>query len=1055
MVLKALPQEFNPPKIDDWVFRFWEEKDIYRKVVEKIKKGNKWYFLDGPPYVTNPIHVGNAWNKIIKDAILRYKRMRGFYVWDKPGYDMHGLPIEVQVEKSLGFKTKKDIIKYGIDNFIRKCKEWALKNLKIQEDQFKNLGVWMDWEHPYKTIDNAYIEAAWYFIKKAEEKGLLAYGLKVVHWCPRCETVLSGYEVVQEYKEVKDPSIYVKFPLIDVEGNILIWTTTPWTLPANVAVLVHPEEYYVKAKSEDGDIVILAEKRLNAVQEETGKKLIVLERIKGNELEGLRYKNPLEKYVPIQKDLPHRIILNSEFVTMDMGTGVVHTAPGHGEEDWEVGVEHNLPAPSPVNDSGMFTDEAGKYSGIYVFESNKIIIKDLEELGALFYSGTIVHSYPHCWRCKSPLILRASKQWFIKVSEIRDELVSVSKSVRWKPEWALETRFIPWLKNAKDWAISRQRYWGIPLPIWICKKCNKRLVIGSFKELKELSIKMPNKEPDLHKPWIDGVVLRCTKCGGEAYRVGDVLDVWVDSGVASWGSLGYPNNQETIKKLWPVDFIVEGPDQIRGWFYSLLTAGYITFGEAPYKSVLMHGWGLDERGIAMHKSLGNVIYPEEVIHYGRDSLRVFELSTTTWENLRFSESALRDVNRILGIIWNTYRFASLYMNIDNFIPRGPENIKEYLRPEDKWLLSIIQSLIKSVTEFMDNYEIHEAIKAILEFLVEHVSRWYIRLIRRRVWIEIEDPDKIAAYETLYYVLDKALRLLAPFAPFMTEYIYQFMFRDFYKLESVHMTSWPTIDEKWLNHRLEKLMNIAKNIVTTSNRARQSRGIKLRVPVRRVIIASNERELRETIKVYRKLLLDQLNTKEIHLIDRERADDYYDTIVKLNYRQVGPILKDLTKEIELILQNLDGKSIRRDIEENGYYKLKLKDGREVILKKEMLIFEEKLKDDYAASEFENGVIFIDLKRDKKLEAETLARELIRRIQYMRKKLDLNVEDYILVTISVPGPEEEHLIIEEKEYISGEVRALELKTTTFKIEEGDLIEKWNIDGEEYIISVSKVR
>ncbi len=1050
-----MPQSYEPLKVEDWVFEYWRKNSIYKKVVELRKKGPKYYFLDGPPYVTNPIHVGTAWNKIIKDAILRYQRMRGYDVWDKPGYDMHGLPIEVQVEKQLGFKTKKDILKYGVENFIRVCREWALKNLKVQERQFRELGVWMDWENPYRTIDNEYIEATWLFLKKAEEKGLLYYGKKVVHWCPRCETVLAGHEVAQEYRDVSDPSIYVKFPLEGREESLLIWTTTPWTLPSNVAVMVHPNEAYVRARTEDGEIIIVAEKRVEAVERETGKRLEVLDRFMGMDLEGFVYRNPLEEYVPLQKNIVHQVVLSEEFVTMEEGTGLVHSAPGHGEEDFEVGVKYGLPMPSPVDDSGRFTEEAGKYAGLNVFEANKVIIEDLRRLGALYYEGRIVHKYPHCWRCKSKLILRLSEQWFVRMSDLREELVKEAENTMWTPEWALERRFIPWLSNAKDWAISRQRYWGIPLPIWICEE-GHRTVVGSFEELRRLAIEMPAGEVDLHKPWIDGVVIRCPKCGKPAKRVPDVLDVWVDSGVASWASLGYPRSDEVFKELWPADLILEGPDQIRGWFYSLIATSYVTFGKAPYKRVLMHGWSLDEKGRAMHKSLGNVVYPEDVIpHYGRDALRVFELSNTTWENLKFSIKVLRSYFRNLSIIWNVYYFASLYMNLDGYDPSKytPETLSKHLRSEDRWLLSRLQSIIKRATEEMERLHIFNALKLILNFLIEDVSRWYVKLIRRRVWVEPNDPDKLAAYSVLYRVLDASLRMLAPFAPFITEYIYVHMFKEHRQFESIHMLEWPEPEEKWVDRKLEEKMEIVKRIVEAASAARQQRGVKLRRPVRRVIISTESKEVVEAVKTYEPLLKDQVNAKEVVIMRPVEVEAIaFEPLVELNYSVAGPVFKSRVGGIAEALSRLDPKIVIEELERSGGVKLSV-DGEEVTVSASMVNVKKVLKKHYSAKEFPMGHIYIDLTPTKELEAEALARELVRRIQFMRKELALNIDEYIDVEIVVPSEEAKELALSQLNYVSGEVRGREVKLT-FKPEMEGYRRQWDIDGETYIITVKRL-
>ena len=1055
--INQLPQKYTPVEYELEIFDFWNRNDVYHKVVEEQRNRPKFYFLDGPPYVTNPIHVGTAWNKIIKDAFLRFYRMRGYMVWDRPGYDMHGLPIEVQVEKNLGLKTKRDILKLGVEKFVNECREWALKNLKIQERQFKELGVWMSWEQPYRTIENEYIEAAWLFIKKSAEKGLLEHGEKVVYWCPRCQTVLSGYEVTEEYREVEDPSIYVKFPANEINAKFLVWTTTPWTLPGNVAIMVNPDETYVKARErKTGEILILAKKRIETVEKETGISLEIIEEFPGSKLEGLTYEHPLKDLLPLQSNIIHKIVLSKEYVSMEEGTGLVHTAPGHGREDFEIGMKYGLPALSPIDDSGEFTPDAGPYAGIYVKEANKLIIEDLKRREALLYDGKIIHRYPHCWRCKTPLIQRLSKQWFITVSKIKDELVKLSDQCTWIPQWALETRFKPWLRNAHDWAISRQRYWGIPLPIWKCESCGHTLVIGSLDELKNLAISIPDGPVDLHRPWVDKVIVKCPKCGGSAKRVSDVIDVWIDSGVAPWASLKYPSKKDDWEKLKPVDLVIEGQDQIRGWFYSLFTAGYITWDMPIYRKVIMHGFGLDETGRAMHKSLGNVINPDDVIpKYGRDALRLFELSNVIWEDLRFSMNGVKEAFRALSIIWNTFYFASLYMSLDKFDPQtnNIEQLKEHLHNEDKWLLSRFQKVIKYMTESMEDGRIHDAVRTIINFLIEDVSRWYVKLIRRRVWIEPNDPDKLAAYATLYTVLEGSLRLLAPYTPFIAEKIYQSMFRNSRSPISIHMLNWPTYREDLIDERLEKLMELAKQIVTAASMARQTKGLKLRKPVQRIIIVSKQNDILDMLKVYESMLKTQMNTKSILLAQSEEIEKELKTVeVKLNLTKAGPILRDNVSIVMDTLKNIDGREALNTVTKNGFIEVNTPKGV-IKLEKEMLLFEEKVSGDFAVGQFNGGYVYVDLKIPKELEAEALAREIVRRVQTMRKQLNLPVDAFIKVHIAVPSQDEAELIRKARKYIKNETRARMLRISLRKpSKKMNLIQEWEIENDIYTIGIS---
>jgi len=1053
MKIKVLENKYDPVAIEENVFKFWSEHDIYKKIKNKNKGKAKFYFLDGPPYVTNPIHVGTAWNKIIKDSYLRYFRMKGYDVWDIPGFDMHGLPIEVQVEQLLKIKTKKDLEKFGIDKFIFECKNYALKNLSIQEKQFKELGVMMDWENAYMTIKNEYIEGVWYFIKRAHEKGLLFKGNQVVHWCPRCETVLAGYEVAEGYKEKEDPSIYVKFKLVDENAYILIWTTTPWTLPSNVAVAVHPKEDYVYAMDESGDVLILAEKRLEAVEEETGKKLKVLKKIKGSELQGRKYIMPLEAILKVQKQIEHKIVTSEEFVTTLEGTGCVHMAPGHGIEDFQLGKIYGLKVLSPVDASGKFEEEIERYAGMYVFEANDLIIQDLKSLNALFYAGKITHRYPHCWRCKNPLILRLSDQWFLDVPKIKDILIEEARKINWVPSGSLENRVIPWLSNAHEWALSRQRYWGIPLPIWICENCGHIQVIGSLQELLSKAIKLPSSDIDLHKPWVDGVEIKCEKCGSNSKRIPDVLDVWVDSGAASWSSLGYPGKFENFNRLFPADLIIEGPDQIRGWFYSLLVTGVVTIDKAPMRNVLIHGWSLDETGRAMHKSLGNVINPEDVIpKFGRDTLRIYELSNTTWEDLKFSMSKLQEYFKIVNIIWNTFYFCSLYMNIDAFDPKKFKAF-EYLEPEDVWLINRINEIKAKVDEAFSKFESFEALRLLLNFIIEDVSRWYIRLIRRRVWIEKEDPSKDAVYYTLYKSLRDWLIMFAPFAPFISEAIYQKVFREIEEQESIHLMEWPSM-EKFDENALKE-MEVIREIVSKSFSLRMKKGVKLRRPVMRTIIIPKDEYVEAIINKYSKLIKDQLNTKELQIEkDESRIENIKKLLAKVNYEIAGPVLKGMLNKFINYLKSADTKSLKRILEEKGEITIEI-DNKPLKISKDMLSFYEELEEGYGSIDTMYGKIFIDFRITTEIAAESLAKEIVRRIQMMRKIANLNVTDKIKVQIKVPSEEEEALIKLKYDYIKNETLSEEIEINSKEIEmKGILIRDWEIDDETYIISIDKI-
>ncbi|WP_042700841.1 isoleucine--tRNA ligase [Thermococcus sp. PK] len=1030
MIKEPEMREYNPQVLEEKIEAFWKENDVYNKVKKARENGPDYYFLDGPPYVSGAIHLGTAWNKIIKDMVIRFRTMQGYNVRRQPGFDMHGLPIEVKVEQALGLKYKKDIEeKVGVENFIKKCREFALTNLKIMTEQFKMLGVWMDWDNPYMTIKNEYIESAWFTLKRAWEKGLLEKDQRVLHWCPRCETALAEHEVRGEYKIREDPSIYVKFPIEGKENEyLLIWTTTPWTLPANLAVTVHPEYEYAKVRvSFDGkeEYWIVAKALVERVLHEAGVKGEIVEEFKGEELEGLRYVHPFLEEYPRQKEFrekyewAHRVILG-EHVTLGEGTGLVHTAPGHGEEDFEVGKQYGLPIYSPLDDEGRYVE--GKWEGKFVKDADPEIIEYLKEKGLLVKAGTIEHKYPHCWRCKTPLIFRATDQWFLKISKVKDKIIEENdKNVTWYPDW-VKIRYDNGVMNSGDWCISRQRYWGIPLPIWVCEECGNIHVVGSFDELKEMSkepIEKDFHEVDLHKPWVDTVILKCPKCGGDMKRVKDVLDVWFDSGIASWASLDYPRRKDLFERLWPADFIVEGEDQVTKWFYSQQAASVVAFDTVPYKKVAMHGYVLDEKGDKMSKSLGNIIRPEEVVQKeGRDPFRFYMLwATTPWENLRFSWKGLAQVKRMLNILWNVYILASTYMSLDNFDPTkvNPEELP--FREEDRWILSRVNTLISAVEDGIETFYLTRATRAIEYFVTEDLSRWYVRLIRKRLWIEKDDPDKLAAYWTLWKVFDVLLRLMAPVTPYITEEIYQNLIRPFSGKESVHLEDWPKKDERWVDEELEKEMEIVRKIVEAGSAARQKAKIKLRYPVRQILIETEDETTKKAVERLNYLLKDQLNAKEVKVAKVER-----EIRVKPNFAKLGPHFKGDAKLIAKWIEEQDDRELYEKLMQ-GKLKVEI-EGKEFTIEREHIIVEEELPDFLVGEEFDHGKVFVDKTLTRELMMEGLAREFVRRIQEMRKQLDLDVNDRIMVYIETTD-ENKGLLQEMLDYIKGETRAVEVR------------------------------
>ena len=1039
--------QYNAKSIEEKIGMFWEVEGIYPLVRKKRATGKKFFFVDGPPYTTGRIHLGTAWNKIIKDCVLRYKSMCGLSVLDRAGWDMHGLPIEVKLEEVLGFSTKKDIENYGVDRFVEECKKFAFKNESDMTAQFKRLGAWLDWDNPYRTLKDEYIEAEWWTLKRAFERGLLEEGLRVVNWCPRCETALAEAEV--EYQDVSDVSIYVKFPLGD-NRFIVVWTTTPWTIPSNIAVAVHPDYEYVEVLArKDGkeEKLMLSGALAEAVLKKCGYEYEVLSKTPGKKLAGLTYRHPLDDVIAKQKVVKHAVYTD-EFVALEEGTGCVHIAPGFGEEDFALGKKHGLEAFCPVDSRGMFTEEAGKYAGKEVRKANKEVVKDLYDRGFLLHDEIISHSYGHCWRCKTPIIFLATRQWFIKISEIKDEMLEAIKKVAWYPEWAGSARFADWLSQARDWCISRQRYWGTPLPIWKCGSCGRITVVGTVEELRNKAVEMP-QDLQLHIPGIDRVVLRC-ECGGRMNRVRDIFDVWFDSAVASWATLGFPQKKELFDALWPADFITEGHDQTRGWFYSQLGASMVAFQKAPYRSVLMHGFTLDEAGRKMSKSLGNVIDPEEVIEkYGADTLRLYVLSSSApWDDMRFSWSEAANSFRTLNIFWNVCRFSVSYMQLDGFSPDETtyEKVKEVLRTEDWWILARLQTVIKEVTEGIETYSFHRAIRALANFMTEDVSRWYVPLVRPRTWVTVESADKMAAYFALHHVLHETTKMLAPFAPFMAEKAYQGLAGR--KEKSVHLLDWAKVDSRFVDKKLEKEMEVTRGAVEAVKKGRQSAQRKLRWPVKRIVMSPDSGEVRDALEAMEKVIMEQTNAKKIIVLREGKKWEEVKLETVPVPAKIGPKFKQNANKVIAALKMMDGEKLQQKIKE-GYERFGGK------ITKDMVTFREKLPDGVVKESFEGGTVYIDTKVTPQIEAEGYSRELIRRIQEMRKEMNLDVEEKVDVSILISGENVAKLVNQEKwaKYIGSETRAKKLSMGA-KVKTSGFEKEWDVEGVKVKIGVEKL-
>jgi len=1058
--LRELAPTYNSQNVEDSVQKFWIEKDIQKSVEMEHAGDTPFFFVDGPPYTTGHIHLGTAWNKVIKDSILRYHRMCGRHVIARAGYDMHGLPIEVRVEQELGFKSKKDIEEYGIASFIERCQDFSEKNRDKMSSQFKKLGVWLDFDDPYQTIKPEYIEAAWWTLAKAHESGKLERGFRVVNWCPRCETAIADAEV--EYWDERDPSVFVKFPIIGKDNEFLvIWTTTPWTLPANVAVAVHQDINYVRVKAvkgEDSEVLWIAKDLVKSVLKK-GRytDFSILSEVKGDEVVGLSYESPLSRDVPMQTKINH-IVVSADFVALE-NTGLVHIAPGHGWDDYVLGTKHGLSIFCPVDESGRFTSDAGIFSGKSVRESNKDVLMALGS--ALLAEESVVHRYGHCWRCKTPIIFRATSQWFLKVSEMRDKMLNEVAKVIWYPEWAGSARFYDWIKDARDWCISRQRFWGIPIPIWVCDKCGEYEVIGRIHELEE---KAKTPVPNPHRPYVDLLKFPCS-CGGEKKRVQDIFDVWFDSAVASWATLGYPQNTESFKKLWPADFITEGQDQTRGWFYSQLGASTIAFDCAPYKSVLMHGFALDSEGRKMSKSLGNVVTPEEVIEkYGVDILRLYLLSANApWDDLKFNWDGVKTVHRALNIYWNVCRFPLPYMILDKFTSQNEESgwdgefiEKNYPRmpAEDRYIISRISTISAGITEELASCNLHRATRSLTTFVLEDLSRWYIQLVRERMWDEEESDSKQFAYQTMYYVMRRLNTLFSPFTPYLSEECYQAIKGKSDPL-SVHLLPWWKGEPHLTDPQLEAAMQIVRNFDDAQANARQNGKRKLRWPVMNVIVSTDSPAVTDAILKLNDICKDRANSRNVTVVNGrwERIGYRAEPIMKA----LGPSFgKEAPKVRELIL-SADGNAIKEAFSNGLSYKLKGSE-LDIEINEQHVMFHEALPPLVYSSPMTDATVYVDLELTEELEAEGYAREVIRRIQEMRRQAGLVVEDWIDVTVVLSSEKVTGLISGKWiEGIKDEVRAVNLKINSgTSLEQGlvsSLEKEWNIEGINAFIAISR--
>ena len=1048
---KQVPTSLNFVDREKAVEKFWEDNNIFKKSMEHRKEGETYTFYDGPPTANGKPHIGHVETRTIKDMIPRYRTMKGYMVPRKAGWDTHGLPVELEVEKMLGLDGKEQIEEYGLAPFIDKCKESVWKYKGMWEDFSRTVGFWADMDNPYVTYDDNFIESEWWALKTIWDKGLLYKGFKIVPYCPRCGTPLSSHEVAQGYKAVKERSAIVRFKVKGEDAYFLAWTTTPWTLPSNVALCVNPEETYLKVKAADGYTYYiakaLADKVLGSLAEEGKAAYEVLETYVGKDLEYKEYE-PLYKCAgdaaEKQKKKAHFVTCD-DYVTMTDGTGIVHIAPAFGEDDSRIGRNYELPFVQFVDGKGDLTAET-PYAGKFVKDADPLVLKDLDAEGKLFDAPKFEHDYPFCWRCDTPLIYYARESWFIKMTAVKDDLVRNNKTINWIPTSIGEGRFGNWLENIQDWGVSRNRYWGTPLNIWECE-CGHQHSIGSREELYKMSGNEKAKTVEFHRPYIDEITITCPECGKQMKRVPEVIDCWFDSGAMPFAQHHYPfENKDLFEQQFPANFISEAVDQTRGWFYSLLAESTLLFNKAPYKNVIVMGHVQDENGQKMSKSKGNAVDPFNALEtYGADAIRwYFYTSSAPWLPKRFSGKAVQEGQRkFMGTLWNTYAFFVLYANIDNFDASKYTLEYDKLPVMDKWLLSKLNSTVAEVDSNLDQYRIPEAAKALQDF-VDEMSNWYVRRSRERFWAKGMEQDKINAYMTLYTALVNICKAAAPMIPFMTEDIYQNLVRsnDASAPESIHLCDFPVVNKDHIDKKLEEDMEDVLDAVVMGRACRNDAAIKNRQPISRMYIKADF----TLSEFYQKIIEDELNVKEVVFTDDVR--DFTSYTFKPQLRTVGPKYGKQLGGIQKHLAALDGNAAMDELNADGALKFDV-DGVAVELTKDDLLIDMAQKEGYVSQEDNKMTVVLDTNLTPELVEEGFVYEIISKIQTMRKESGFEVTDHIRVSINGNDRLSE-IARKNKDAISGKVLADELTSGA----EYAVSKEWNINGENAVIAVERV-
>ena len=1029
------------------VEKFWKDNQIFEKSMEQRKDGEIYTFYDGPPTANGKPHIGHVLTRVIKDMIPRYRTMKGYMVPRKAGWDTHGLPVELEVEKLLGLDGKDQIEEYGLEPFINKCKESVWKYKGMWEDFSATVGFWADMEHPYVTYHDDYIESEWWALKQIWDKGLLYKGFKIVPYCPRCGTPLSAQEVAQGYKDVKERSAIARFKVVGEDAYILAWTTTPWTLPSNVALCVHPDETYAKVKAADGRTYYMAEALLDTVlgsleREEGTPAYEVLETYVGKDLEYKEYE-PLYNFRPLNKKA-HYVVCDT-YVTLTDGTGVVHIAPAFGEDDSKVGRKYDLPFLQLVNEKGEMTEDTA-WPGVFVKKADPLVLEDLDKRGLLFAAPKFEHSYPHCWRCDTPLIYYARESWFIKMTAVKDDLIRNNNTINWIPESIGKGRFGDWLENVQDWGISRNRYWGTPLNIWECE-CGHMHSVGSRQELYEMSGDERAKTAELHRPYIDEITIKCPKCGKPMHRVPEVIDCWFDSGAMPFAQHHYPfENQDVFEKQFPAQFISEAVDQTRGWFYSLLAESTLLFNKPAYENVIVLGHVQDENGQKMSKSKGNAVDPFEALEtYGADAIRwYFYINSAPWLPNRFHGKAVQEGQRkFMGTLWNTYAFFVLYANIDNFDATKYELEYEKLSVMDKWLLSKLNTVVTAVDTNLENYRIPEAARALQEF-VDDMSNWYVRRSRERFWAKGMEQDKINAYMTLYTALVTVAKAAAPMIPFMTEDIYQNLVRnlDPGAPESIHLCDFPKANEAWTDKELEADMDHLLEAVVMGRACRNTAGIKNRQPIAKMFVKAPW----NLSGFYTDIIADELNVKSVEFTDD--IESFISYTFKPQLKTVGPKYGKLLNGIRQALTQLDGNRAMAQLKASGELKLDI-NGSEVVLSEGDLLIDTAQMEGYVTESDNDIAVVLDTNLTPELVEEGFVREIVSKIQTMRKEAGFEVTDKIRVYVK-----DNKTIQNIMETHAGEIRSEVLAEEIVSDQLCGYEKEWNINSQKVTLAVEKM-